>query len=168
MERHFGEWRELRSDAAHKLLPQYRVFAIAWRDRSEAQDISVPWGGSVTLALRRDGSEFSELQDTGNYEEYGRLLAKNGVLLRNSEDGKLIWDGFCDLHHKQWREQKIERKDDQTWHLGVITIDRLRDHDEVKLDASLKVVSAILRSEAVASEEPLSSDRDHAMGIRSR
>lgn len=146
-------WTELHSKALTELFPDHRFLCISWDEKPVwkwvgDQRVSRALQLSITLAYKRDTGAWSEIPGSGNYEPYGRLLAQQKVELKTDAQAKLIWEGFCDLHQKHWRDQGIEQRSDRLWHLGVITIEGIRYYYQVDVDESGKVLSARLHSEA--------------------
>jgi hypothetical protein len=64
----------------------------------------------------------------------------------------LVWDGFCDLHQKHWKDHGIEMKDQRRWHLGVITLGDFHYYYEVLLDDEGKVVSGKLHADKIKTK----------------
>jgi hypothetical protein len=153
----FGSWSEIPSDSLKTLFPEHRFFTIHWNEMpiEEGKDdklVSRAYGLYVTLACRKDKAEWIEIFGFGNYEEYGRLLAQENVILSTEEQARVIWEGFCDLHQKHWKDQGIERKDDTIWHLGVITIRDFHYYYRVNVDELGKVISGKLHADKIESK----------------
>jgi len=60
-----------------------------------------------------------ELPCWGNYEAYGKLLVDHRVPLRDTADAKLVWDVFCDVHHRHWKHYPLKKVLANEWHLGI-------------------------------------------------
>lgn len=148
----FGSWSEIPSESLKSLFPEFRFFTIHWnevpiKERKNEEPASRAYGLYIMLACRIDREEWTELFGYGNYEEYGRLLARERVTLNTDEQARMIWDGFCDLHQKHWRNQGFERKSDTVWHLGMTIIDDVYYYYRVDVDTAGKVQAAKLHAD---------------------
>ncbi len=148
----FASWHELPFATLKKLFPERRFFTNAWMERpvpgKEKEAIGLG-GGEYTLICDRNGKLVSEIYHYGNYDPYGSLLAANKVSIRSPEDAKLVWDAFCDLHQKHWKDQPAIQVSDTVWHLGDKTIDRFHYYYEVRLTNEHIVESARLHADEI-------------------
>jgi hypothetical protein len=149
----FGPWSEIESKPLQKLFPSHRFFTISWNempiDPDKGDTVGRAFGLYVTLAVDQNSGKKSEHFGFGNYEKFGTLLKHNSISIRTQEDARLVWDAFCDLHKKHWKNQGIKRIDSATWHLGVITIDDFHYYYRVTLDAQGVVQDAKLHADKV-------------------
>lgn len=149
-EARFSSWLELPFPPLKKLFPGLRFFTVSWIERpspgKEKEAIGLS-GGEYTLICTADGKLAKEIYHYGNYDPYGDFLATKKVSIRSPEDAKLIWDGFCDLHQKDWQDEPAVKISDTIWHLGDTTIDGVHYYYEVILDASQIVTFARLHAD---------------------
>ena len=149
----FGPWLEIPSESLRRLFPDLRFITIHWDEVSvpgAAEDLVSRAGDLfVILAVNSTKQTTQELFGCGNYEEFGSLLSERGATIKSPEDATLVWNAFCDLHQKHWKDQGITRIDDTTWHLGVITIDRFHYYYRVDLDSEHKVIRGKLHADEI-------------------
>lgn len=148
----FGSWHELPSAALKQIFPGRRFFTVGWFEHpvpGKEKQASGLGGVEFTIACNRDGNVVSEIYHYGNYEPYGVLLAEAKRSIRSTEDAKLLWDAFCDLHQKHWKHQPAIRVSDTVWHLGDVTIDGVHYYYEVRLNEDNSVKSARLHADEV-------------------
>jgi hypothetical protein len=108
---------------------------------------ALPQGNAVTLICNSNGKLVREIDHYGNYEPFGEFLAANRVTIRSPEDAKLVWEAFCDLHQKHWKDQRAIKISDTVWHLGDTTIGNFHYYYQIILDADQTVVSAKLHAD---------------------
>lgn len=111
---------QIEVDAARRLFPQYRFYLVWWDE--EAVDkhnppLGMAFGLYYTLALGPDG-ELRHFQGSGNFEEFGKFLADTKVVLKTSEDAKLVWNAFCEIHRRDWASHPSEHISEKEWRLG--------------------------------------------------
>ena len=152
----FGPWLEIPSESLRRLFPDLRFITIHWNE------VAAP--GTTEKFASRAGDLFVVLADKsakqttleffgyGNYEEFGSLLSQHGIAINSPDDATLVWNAFCDLHQKHWKDQGIEKIDDRTWHLGVITIDRFHYYYQVDLDSDNKITHGKLHADEIKAK----------------
>lgn len=149
----FTAWSEIDTAPVRGLFPDYRFFTITWNqrpvDETKALTRAYAWGLAVTLAVARDTHSVTEFSHYGNYVEFGDFLRRERIRIADESDARLVWDAFCDIHHKRWNQQGNDRIHSALWHLGVVTIERSRYYYEVVIDADGLVQSGELRSVAI-------------------
>lgn len=149
----FGPWLEIPSESLHRLFPDLRFMTIHWDEVAVPGSTgkSVSRGGDwfVMLAVNSAKRTTEEFSGYGNYEEFGALLSRHGIVINSPADAALVWNAFCDLHQKDWKDQGIEKIDDRTWHLGVITIDRFHYYYRVDLDSDHRITHGILHADEI-------------------
>jgi hypothetical protein len=152
----FSSWFVLSFDSLKTLFPQHRFFAVSWSERpapgKEKEAIGLAFGLEATLVCNAAGKTIKEVHHTGNYEAFGELLNDAKVAIRTSDDAKLVWNAFCDIHQKHWQEQPAIKIDNKTWHLGDVTIDRFHYYYRVLLDDESRVVSAKLHADEIKKQ----------------
>ena len=150
---HFGPWLEIPSESLRRLFPDLRFITIHWNEvaipGTTEKFASRAYGLFVILAVDSSKQTTQEFFGYGNYEEFGSLLSRHDITINSPDDATLVWNSFCDLHQKHWKDQGIERIDDRTWHLGVITIDRFHYYYRVDLDSDHKVVHGKLHADEI-------------------
>ena len=112
------------SPATAQLFPKLQFASISrsW-DGHPADDLG------VTVAIDTAAKRIvKELLRYGNYEKYGELLVDHRVTLRDAADAKLIWDAFCDIHHRHWKDHPLKKVSASEWHLGISQYDQTRTH----------------------------------------
>lgn len=78
-----------------------------------------------TVGINIDNGKIEEdFSCGGDYEPFGKLLITNKVVLRDNANAKRIWDAFCDIHHRHWKELPIKKISDTEWHLGIMSYDQ--------------------------------------------
>lgn len=107
-------------DAALRLFPHYRFYVLCWDEEAvdkQNPPVGMGLGLYYTLALGADG-EIRRFQGTGNFEEFGKFLSDAKVALKTSEDAKLVWNAFCEIHRRDWASHPSERISEKEWRLG--------------------------------------------------
>ena len=149
----FKSQHELPFKSLKLLFPNHRFFTISWSETpakgKEKDAIGLALDLGVTLVCNDQGKIIKEVSHSGNYEAFGELLSSMKVAIRNNEDARIVWQGFCDLHQKHWKDQRIERKSDRVWHLGVTTIDDFHYYYQINVDESGNVVSGKLHANKI-------------------
>jgi len=150
----FGPLQEISSESLPRLFPGLRFIAIHWDETpvpGNTKKLSMAYDLYTILAVDSIKKTTREFYGYGNYEEFGILLSDYGITINSHADAKLVWNAFCDLHQKQWKNQDIQRIDDTTWHLGAVTIDRFHYYYQVDLDSSHKVIRGKLHADRIKS-----------------
>ena len=111
--------------------------------------LMVPLSGVETTIVRELTSVEEHNTITTAHLNGGWLEERNGVKIESEKDARLVWDAFCDLHQKRWKNQGIKKIDSSTWHLGVITIDDFHYYYRVVLNADGIVQNAKLHAEEI-------------------
>jgi hypothetical protein len=106
------------------------------------------FGLAVTFVIDED-KELTELNGSGNLEEFGRLLAKRQAVIASAEDASIIWSAFCDAYRKQWKARAPRRVSETQWALGEAEIRGTRYWYDVRLAPDHRVRSAIFRSASI-------------------
>ena len=153
----FSTWAELPFPSLKKLFPELRFFAVSWSELPTPgvnKPFSLALGMEYTLVCDANGKIVKEISHYGNYEPYGELLAAEKVSIRSSDDAKLVWEGFTDLHQKHWKDNPAVKVSDTIWHLGDKTIRDVRYYYEVVLDAAQTIVSAKLHADHLPLAQP--------------
>jgi hypothetical protein len=149
----FSSWFELPFDSLKTLFPDHRFFATSWSEMhapgKEKEVMGLAAGLETTLVCDAKGKLVKEVHHTGNYEAFGELLNSEKVVIRTADDAKLVWEAFCDIHQRHWKDQPAIKIDDRKWHLGDKTIDRFHYYYEVLLDADLRVTGARLCADEI-------------------
>jgi hypothetical protein len=125
----FKKWVRVDSVAARQLFPGLRFASIEWDEAADprAKDHVLGRALSLQTTLAVDpkaGSVVATLPGHGNYEAFGTLLIERKITLRDDADAKVVWEAFCDLHHKHWKDQPHERTADTEWRLGRSSYDQ--------------------------------------------
>jgi hypothetical protein len=149
----FTAWSEIDTAPLRRLFPAYRFFTIKWDqgpvDATKTMTRSYAIGLGTTLAVARDTHSVTEFFHYGNHEAFGEFLRRERIRISGDAAARLVWDAWCDIHDKRWRQQGIERINPSVWHLGIVTIDQVRYYYEVVIDADGLVQSADLHSDRV-------------------
>lgn len=152
----FSSWFVLSFDSLKALFPHQRFFAVSWSEKAapgkEKEAVGLAFGLEATLVCDAAGKIIKEVHHTGNYEAFGELLNASKVAIRTSDDAKLVWNAFCDIHQRHWQKQPAIKVGDKTWHLGDITIDRFHYYYQVLLDDESRVVSAKLHADEIKKQ----------------
>lgn len=120
----FRPWVAVDSAPAARLFPGLRFASIAWSESPHPEAKYHPVGLALsiekTVAIDTNSNRIvMGLFCEGNYEPYGKLLVAHNVSLRNTADAKTIWEAFCDIHHRHWKDFPLEKVSDVEWHLGL-------------------------------------------------
>lgn len=150
----FSQWIDVQSAVATKLFPSLHFAAISWDENANPQAktklAGLAHGLQITIGVEKDAKGIQcELFGSGNYEPFGELLARNQVRIRDAADANTVWEAFCDLHFKHWKEQAAIKQSDSLWHLGDVTINRFHYYYQVNLDDRQVVKSAQLRADEI-------------------
>jgi hypothetical protein len=144
----FSDWSEISTPTLLKLFPSYRFYTISWNEsaaeKSKKEYVACAYGLYVILSVQQETKEIKEYSGYGNYESFGELLRVAKIRITSKEQAKLIWDAFCDLHQKYWKDQAIKQINAKKWHLGIITIDDFNYYYEVNLDDNDIVINGKL------------------------
>lgn len=91
--------------------------------------VSIAGGLGHTFAVPPDGGDVMRFGHHGNYREYGDLLAKTGVVLRDEADARLVLKAFCKIHHSGSWTAPIEQVSPTEWKLGIYRSDQTIAHE---------------------------------------
>lgn len=108
-----SDWVWVHSPAAAQLFPELQFASLSW-DGGNARGLEVT--AAIDTASKRI---VKELFSWGNYESYGELLVDHRVPLRDAAEAKLVWDAFCDIHHRHWKDDPLKKVSASEWHLGI-------------------------------------------------
>jgi hypothetical protein len=158
----FKQPSEYYSEASRKVFSEWRFLMLSWdeipaeKPAADPTEKKKPFPNriAVHLAISPDRRTMQEFHTTGNYEEFGVLLAHQGIKIETPDDATAVWNAFCDVHWKHWHKQKHEKINDRLWHLGSITIDEFHYYYQVDLDADHKVQRGKLKADRVGSTRP--------------
>jgi hypothetical protein len=146
----FASWHEIPASSLANLFPDLRFFTTSWSERpipGKERAAAFAWGLGVTLICTADGKLVRSVGHHGNYEEFGEFLAVEKIAIHSAGDAKRVWDAYCDLHQKHWKDQTAIKVSDTVWHLGKTTVSGAHYYYEVKLDSAQTVVSAKLHAD---------------------
>jgi len=168
----FSSSYELPSQSLKTLFPDKRFFAMSWCERpaegKEKEAIGLAFCLGTTLVCDAEEKVIKEVFHTGNYEAFGELLSAEKVTIRNNRDAKIVWEAFCDLHQKHWKDQGIERKKDGVWHLGVTTTDDFHYYYQVKLDKQGAVMAGKLHADKIDGKGEQDGANQPATAVESK
>ena len=120
--------------AIESLFPGWKFYAFEYSNYKKEGFTRYPVGLGAyighTLAINSTTKETIRLWHSGNYEDYGRLLKENTILIKNADDVRLVWDTFCEIHRKAWKDQKIEKVSESVWKLGNHSYDQTVSFDD--------------------------------------
>lgn len=54
-----------------------------------------------------------------SYKDYEKFLKMNKIVIRDTNDARLIWDAWCEIHRGGRKDLKIEKVSDNEWKLGI-------------------------------------------------
>lgn len=125
----FTKWVRVESPAAAQLFPVLRFASVSWSETADpaatTHQVSLAIGLETTLAVDPTTQRVeAKLHGTGNYEEFGKMLVDHAIPLRNEADAKTVWDAFCELHHRHWKDHPARKVSDSEWHLGLASYDQ--------------------------------------------
>jgi len=126
----FEKWMRVESPDAEKILPNLRFVSAAWSMRrnpaAKNSLLSIPGGMETTLAIDpKKLAVVAVLPNTGNHEEFGKLLVDGGAILREPADAAGVWNAFCDLHGRGWKSYPAKKVEDGRWRLGLYVYDQV-------------------------------------------
>lgn len=155
-----SEWKfqqpsEYYSEASRKVFPEWRFLTVSWRkiptekpkDAQTEKLDAFKNGIGMHLAISPDRKTIQKFHGYGNYDEFGVLLAHQGIKIETPDDATAVWNAFCDLHWKFWHKQTHEKINDRLWHLGNITIEKVHYYYQIDLDADHKVLRGKLKAD---------------------
>jgi hypothetical protein len=146
----FSEWMEIPTKPLQELFPDYRFYVIYWNeqlvDKTAKMRVSCAAGLQQTAVIHSKTRKMILFPGFGNYEKYGDFLAKEKIVLCDDGKAKLIWDSFCDLHQKRWKNQGIKKISYNQWHLGITEGSRSKYYYEVNLNDEGYVLNGRLHS----------------------
>jgi len=124
----FSQWIHVESPAAAKLFPTLQFASVRWSERANPaakKPVAQAIGLEKTLGVDRKKEKIViELYGWGNYVAFGKLLVDHRIKLRDEEDAQLVWNAFCELHHKHWQHYKLQRISEREWRLGIFSYDQ--------------------------------------------
>jgi len=121
-------------EAARRLFPRWEFYLLEGRGYKrpgfEDVPISIPLWLTFPLAVNTDSSEALRL----SAENYGDLLRREKVAIKNADDAQWVWDAFCEICHAPYsKTRKMERVSENEWKLGIYSYDQtVADGDGVK------------------------------------
>jgi len=118
----------LDGNASRALFPSWRFYTFSYsnyrREGFESAAVHLAGGLGHTLAVSDDPSKTVRLHYHGNYEDYGDLLTKNKISIRDAKDARLVWDAFNEIHRKGWSGYELKSVSDIEWWLGIYSYDQ--------------------------------------------
>jgi hypothetical protein len=112
----------IESPAASELFPGWELTSLIFShhvtDPDKAQGMALGLFLGFTLAVAVDGTAL-RLPHCGNYEEFGDLLAREGITGTTDADARRVWSVFCDLHGKGCPNEEMVRAAPSEWQLGL-------------------------------------------------
>lgn len=147
---------QLQTGVLRRLFPNHRFYLIGWNEHPVKGKRVMGLGfGIYYNFIVGTGNEITKLSGTGNFEDYGQFLSKNNVKIKNSEDARLVWLAFCDIHQRLWHSRDLKQVSATEWYLGLYQTDEPFRKEEfyfwyrIILDDNQKVTSARLMVEDV-------------------
>jgi len=139
---------QLSAPSAKELLPGFAFYVIAHDQRRRRgvpadEPLGLGVGLSWVLAISPD-RRLWRLAGSGNYSDFGSLLAARRVVLQSEDDAALIWQAFCELHSKPWQAYPFRQVSRDEWHLGITEGSQARSYYGVSLARSGIVTKAQL------------------------
>lgn len=114
--------------AIRSLFPGWAFYALRYsnyiKEGYDGKHVSLAFGLGHTFAVSPYSREGMRLYHYGNYEEYGHLLRETKVAISNARDAKLVWDAFCEIHRKAWKDFTVEKVSETEWKLGVYSYEQ--------------------------------------------
>ncbi len=154
---YFGAWQELPYGKLQRLFPGRRFFKASWIETpilDKTQTSGIASGVKYTLVCDIAGNLVAENSGDRNSEAFGDMLAASKIRIRSPADAKLVWDAFCDLDQKAWKELPVLRVSETVWHLGDATTNGIHYYYEVRLNDDTSVKAARLRADKVEISKP--------------
>lgn len=126
----FSSWIRVDSPAAARLFPQLRFASVSLSEMPDPKAGKPPVGLAyrieTTLAVNLTTKRTeATLPANGNYEAFGKMLVDRGVPLRDEADANTIWEAFCELHHRHWKDYPAKKVSASEWHLGLFRDDQI-------------------------------------------
>lgn len=151
----FKQPQEYYSEASRKVFPEWRFLILNWQEIPAEKPEAIPAEKKKAspniivahLAISPDHRTMQQFHIFGNYEEFGVLLAHQGIKIETLEDATAVWNAFCDVHWTQWHQQKHKKINDRLWHLGTITTGNIDYYYQVDLAADHQVQRGKLKAE---------------------
>lgn len=107
------------------LFPDWKFYGFEYsnyaKNISDKNAVHLALGLRQTLAVPSDSNSVRNLRlyNWGNYNEYEELLKINKISIRDANDANLVWNAFCEIHRKGWKDYKVEKVSDNEWKLGI-------------------------------------------------
>jgi hypothetical protein len=148
----FSSWVRIDSPATTKLFPKLRFASIVWSEYLNPSVKPLPahdlgMGMELTVAVDTEQMKIvADLSNTGNQQEFGKLLTLGKVRIADKSDAEVVWNAFCTLTHLHWENYPIDKLTETEWHLGNSYDDGLHYYYEVLLDENHFVRSGALKT----------------------
>src|SRR4029077_13803760 len=108
------KWVRVNSEQVSQLFPKLSFFSI-----------SLAFDFEKTVGINTDtGKIEEELWSFGNHEEFGKMLVKYKIVLKDDADANKIWKAYCEIHHDHEEELPFKKVSDTKWHLGIASYDQ--------------------------------------------
>jgi hypothetical protein len=145
---------QLKTSVLRRFFPNHRFYLIGWDEHPVRGKRVMGLGfGLFYTFIIGPGNEITRLSGTGNFEDFGKFLSQNSISITSSEDARLVWLAFCDIHQKLWHSRDLKQLSATEWYLGLHQNDWLPPSDQyyflyrITLDDKQRVTSAILRTQ---------------------
>lgn len=151
----FKPWQEFSGPALKELLPHHRFYLTSYRGtttRKGRGKVKDEFFITVLASVDQSSRTLRIYDEYGNYEPFADLLREGRIVIDSQLQARRVWDAFCELHRKAWRDQPSRQIDDYEWWLGEIIIDQIRYVYRVSVDDRGRVLSGRLLHEAVTTE----------------
>lgn len=125
----FESWRRIRSPFAGKLFPKLEFAFITWVEvphpQAKQRAIGLALGLGQTVAVDHETRQIVWRESLhGNYRDFAKLLVDHQITLQNVADAKRIWDAFCDIHRREWKNHELKKVSSSEWRLGINSYDQ--------------------------------------------
>ena len=148
-------WHEIRGWYISKLFPDCRLYMLSYKmfplDPGN-KPVGLAGGLYYTLFIDKHGESY-KFYGSGNYEDFGSFLAKQGIKIQSSRDANMIWGAFCEIHQKQWYSQGVRKITDTLWHIGVKQGSDREYYYEIRSDSDMSIKSGRLCSKKIKKKD---------------
>ena len=129
----FSPWFRVVSPSGAKLFPELRFYTISWDENLHPEAPRGPGLSPIGRAIGLEKTvpiiaETNEIK--ADYPGFWEAIIERKVAIKDQEDAELVWNAFCEIHHKHWQSSPCKRIGPDEWRLGVSSYDQNVAADE--------------------------------------
>jgi hypothetical protein len=108
------------------------VYSMYVKNPSDKNRVSIALGLRYTLAVAGHVKIhlINSTYRVGNSKDFREFLRINDIHINDTNDAKLVWKSFCEIHSRGNRDLKLEKITENKWKLGISSYDQTISSDQ--------------------------------------